>query len=87
MTQPKKPPDEYISKVTKLYSVWARENQEINSLVFKDLDIIFNKWKAKAYNDGYYEAFAHLEKLHEYLRTGLAETLAKELDYIKKLPE
>ena len=87
MTQAKRPPPEYISKLSMLHKVWNREDEEFNKLVFADLDIMLNKFTEESYKDRYWEAFARLSKLREYIKTGFAEKLKGELDYIKKLPE
>ncbi len=82
-----RPPPEAVAKLYKLHNVWAREDKEINEVVFKDLDIMLRKFKEKAYNDEHYEAFAHLEKLHEYIHTGFAAKLKSEIDFINQIPE
>jgi hypothetical protein len=85
--QQKRPPSEYIEKLSTLHKVWNRENEEANKLVFADLDIMLNKYMEDAYGKEHYEAYAYCEKLREYIRTGFAAKLKGELDYVKKLPE
>lgn len=82
---PKRPPPEYIEKLTKLHSVWAREDSDANKLIFEDLDNMINNQIAAAYNENQYEAFTYLTKLSEYIKTGFAAKLKKELDYVKTL--
>lgn len=86
MKNPNRPPPEYISKLNILYETWSRKNEEYNKYVFADLDIIIIKYKEQAYKDEHFEAFTVLDKLEDYIKTGFAEKLSKELEYIKTIP-
>ena len=85
--QQKRPPPEYISKLSELCGVWSRKNEEANRLVFQDLDIMMERAKSDAYAADCYEAFAHLTKLHDKIKTGFAAKLQAELDFVNTLPE
>lgn len=86
-TKQKRPSPVYIAKLQELHKVWSRTNEEINRLVFIDLDIILEQHKENAYKNGHFEAFAHLEQIHKTIKTGWAERMFKELEAIKAIPE
>lgn len=78
MTTKPKASQEYIDTLKNKCVAWARQNDAINELVWKDFDILLNAFKEKAYAEGKYEAFAWLDKLDYKLR-GHSVALKNEL--------
>lgn len=86
MPEQKRPSAEYISKLTELYEVWSRKNSHVNTFVFKDLDMLFEKAIKDAYQEKCFEAYAHLRDLKDFIDVTFPNKLLRELEFIKKLP-
>ena len=81
--QAPKPSPEYISHLQERYDLWSRSTDE-SGIILSEIEAMLEKFKKDAYIEEKYEAFAHIDRIIEYIRVVMPAKLKNELELCKR---